>query len=70
MSKFKLGDRVKFTYLGEEPFTGKEISGEVVLMNGSHRVGVYRDPKWRHADAVVTWVPEDELKAEICTPTP
>lgn len=63
MSKFNLGDRVKFVYHGEPPFKGQTIHGEVALIDEkTGDIGVYRDEQWRHADAVVTWVAPGDLE--------
>jgi hypothetical protein len=60
----KLGERVSFLYNGPQPFAGERISGEVVLVTTDGSMsGIYRDEPWRHADAVVTWVPTLEITA-------
>ena len=63
MNTFQLGSRVKFKYRGSPPYTGSEMTGEVVLIDGD-KIGVYRDDPWRHADAVVTWIKNSEATNE------
>ena len=49
---FYLGMRAEFVQNGET------ISGEVVMIdNETNRVAIYRDERWRTADAAFTWMP-------------
>jgi len=63
MNTFQLGTRVKFKYWGVPPYTGSEMTGEVVMIDGD-QIGIYPDEPWRHADMVVTWVKNEKASHE------